>query len=397
MIGLTSSHHVEVVELHPIPAESRAGDRVILPKTSLAAIAASFLLMGALAAAYGPLLEYLVRRFAISLPVAGEVFSAHFAGAVVGVVTYMWAMERVSGRLSIWVALGSIGVGCAGVALASSWPAFLVGAFMIGLGFGALDLGLNQLVAHSEGARRPALLNGLNAAFGFGAVAGPFLVSRLGQEHLSMLYMGAGVVAVALIPAAAGISGRLPVAERKGSGRPGILVGIFLVGYIFYVGTEVGVGGWMTSHLESVGLRSLDAASLTSGFWLALAIGRLLAALIPERVPPPAVVIGGSAIASVALLVALSGRVAPFAYIVTGLAIAPVFPTGIAWIARLRPGDSRATSWLFPASMLGGVIIPGGIGLAIAWLGIAWAPAILSAVAITTLVAFVLAGLKARE
>jgi fucose permease len=109
------------------------------------------------------------------------------------------------------------------------------------------------------------------------------------------------------------------------------------------------------------------------------------------------VVITGSAIASVALLVALSGRAAPIAYVVTGFAIAPIFPTGIAWLAKLRPGDSRSTSWLFPASMVGGVVIPGAIGVAIAWLGIGLAPAILALAAISTLAAFSLAGLKGRE
>ena len=380
-----------------IATEGRRGNRVFLNKAALGAVAACFLLMGALAAAYGPLLEHLARRFEISLPVASEVFSAHFAGALVGVLVSMWAMERASGRLSVWTALGCLGLGCAGVALAASWPAFLTGVFVIGLGFGALDLGLNQLVAHSEGRRRSALLNALNGAYGFGAVAGPLLISRLGEQHLVVLYTGAAVLAVALVPAAAGISGRLPVVPRKGSGRPGLLVAIFLVAFVFYVGTETGVGGWMTSHLESVGLRSLDAASLTSGFWLAMAAGRLLAVLIPDRIPPSVVVIAGSAIASVALVVALSGRAAPYAYIVTGLAIAPIFPTGIAWLVKLRPGDSRSTSWLFPASMVGGVVIPAGIGFAVALLGIGWAPAILSAVAICTLAAFALAQLYRRE
>ena len=380
-----------------IPEESRSGNRVVLSRTALAAVAACFLLMGVLGAAYGPLLEHLGRRFAISLPVASEVFSAHFAGALVGVVASMWAMERASGRVSVWVALGCIGLGCAGLALASSWPSFLAAAFVIGVGWGALDLGLNQLVAHSEGRRRTALLNGLNCAFSLGSVASPILISRLGQEHLAALYTGAALLAVLLVPAAAGISGRLPVAPRKGGAWPGMLVGIILAAYVFYVGTEIGVGGWMTSHLESVGLRALDAASLTSGFWLAMAVGRLLAALIPERVPPLTVIITGLVIASIALLVALNGHAAPFAYIVVGFAIAPIFPTGIVWLAKLRPGDSRSTSWLFPASMVGGVIVPAGIGVAIGWVGLAWAPAILAAVAITTLAAFSFASLRARE
>ena len=393
----TSRHHDSVAQAAEVPPVGDRGGRVILPKSALAAVAACFLLIGALAAAYGPLLEHLVRRFGVSLPVAGEVFSAHFAGALVGVFVSMWAVERISGRLSIWVALGCLSAGCAGVALAGSWPAFLAAVFVIGLGFGGLDLGLNLLVAHSEGRRRSALLNALNGAYGFGAVAGPIFISRLGQEHIALLYGGVAALAVVLVPAAAGISGRLPVTPRTKGGRPGALVGIFLVAFVFYVGMEVGVGGWMTSHLESVGMQSLAAASLTSGFWLAMAVGRVMAAMIPDRVPPLAVVISGSAIAAVALLAALSGRAAPIAYIVTGFAIAPIFPTALVWLAKLRPGDSRSTSWMFPATMVGGGIIPPAIGVAIAGLGIGWAPAILSAVAVITLAAFGLAGLRGRE
>src|SRR4029077_12825515 len=268
--------------VHVVIEKTHSRDRLLLNKAALAAIAACFLLMGALAAAYGPLLEHLTRRFDISLPVAGEVFSAHFAGAFIGVLGAMWAMERIAGRVSIWVALGCLSAGCVGVALANSWPPFLGAVFVIGLGFGGVDIGLNQLVAHSEGPRRPAVLNALNGAFGFGAVAGPILISRFGADHLAMLFIGAAVLAIALVPAAAGIEGRLPVVARTGGGWPGLLVGIFLVAYVFYVGLEIGVGGWMTSHLESVGLLSLDAASFTSGFWLAIAVGRILAALIPD-------------------------------------------------------------------------------------------------------------------
>src|ERR1700693_3271531 len=134
---------LRVAETLAVPKASLPGNRVVLSRTALATVAACFLLMGVLGAAYGPLLEHLTRRFTISLPVASEGFSALFAGALVGVVASMWAMERLSGRVSVWVALGSVVLGCAAVALASSWPAFLAGAFVIGIGWGALDLGLN--------------------------------------------------------------------------------------------------------------------------------------------------------------------------------------------------------------------------------------------------------------
>ena len=376
---------------------------MILSKTALAGIAATFLLIGLLAASYGPLLEHLVRRFAITLPEAGSVFSAHFAGALIGVLVSMWAMERVSGRVAVWAALGCLAVGCAGVALAPTWPAFLAAVVVIGLGFGGLDLGLNQLVAHSEGSRRSALINALNSAYGFGSVAGPILISRLSQDHLTALYGSAAALAILLLAAVSGIRGRLPVLRRTStrdedaprSRRWDVLVVIFFVAFVLYVGVETGVGGWMPSHLEWIGLQSLDAASLTSGFWLALAIGRLLASLIPDSVPPRLVVISGSAIGSLALFAALNGRAAPIAYVVTGLAIAPIFPTALVWLAKLRPGDSRATSWMFPATMVGGGVIPPAIGLAIGRFGIEWTPAVLSAVAVIMLAAFLLAARKA--
>jgi fucose permease len=266
---------------------SAGADRIAISATSVAAMAATFALMGMLGAAYGPLLEHLTRRFAISLPVAGASLSVHFTGALLGVLASMRAMEKISGR--IWVSTGSafLGLGSAAVALAPTWPSFLAGVFVIGVGWGVLVIGLNQLVAHSAGPRRSALLNALNGAYSAGAVASPILVANYGQGHLSLLYAGAAVVAVALIPAAAGISGRLPVVVGPAQ-RSGLLIGIFVCAFVLYVSVEAGTGGWMTSHLESVGVQTAGAAKLTSGFWLALAAGRLLITLVPASVPEPA-------------------------------------------------------------------------------------------------------------
>ena len=71
--------------------------------------------------------------------------------------------------------------------------------------------------------------------------------------------------------------------------------------------------------------------------------------------------------------------------------MAPIFPTGIVWLAKLRPGDSRATSWLFPAVSIGGIAGPGAIGLVIAGFGVRWAPAVLATVAVGMSTAFWLA------
>jgi MFS transporter, FHS family, glucose/mannose:H+ symporter len=369
---------------------SRRPERVLLSPTSIAAMAAIFLLMGIVVGGYGPLLEHLTRRFGVSLPVAGSIISVHFAGSLPGVLIAMQTFARFSARVTVLVAIVIVGLGCALAAIAFVWPFFMAAVFVIGFGFGALVLGLNQLVAYSEGGRRAALLNALNSCYSAGAVAGPIVVASFARDHFSTLFLVAAVVWFALIAGAAGISGRLPVATGSPA-RPGALVWIFVGAFVLYVGIETGTGGWMTSHLQSVGLPYGNAAALTSGFFLALVTGRLLVTLVPSSVPESAIVLAGAVVATLALIAATVGAVAPVAYIVAGLAMAPIFPTGIVWLARLRPGDSRATSWLFPAASIGGTLGPGAIGVVIAQEGVGWAPAVLAAVAVAMTLAFWLA------
>ncbi len=363
---------------------------------AIVAVALTYLLLGLVASSYGPLLELLSRRFALSLPVAGSIISVHFFGGLVGVLVAMRTLTRLPGRLTVMVATAVFGAGCAVVAVAPTWTLLLGGVFVLGLGFGALVIGLNQLVAYSQGRRRGALLNGLNSAYSAGAVAGPITIAASAQAHFALLFALAAAAALLLIPGGAAISGRLPVTGGAPR-RPGLLVAVFVCAFVFYVGLETSAGGWATSHLESTGLSLTAAATATSGFWLALVTGRLLITLIPPSVPEGVIVIGGAVVGTLCLASASIGPIAPVAYVLTGLAIAPIFPTGIVWLARLRPGDARATSWLFPAGSIGGIVGPGAIGVVIAEFGVRWTPVVLAAVAVLMTVSFGLAARVSRR
>ena len=266
-------------------------------------IGASFLQMGLVVSMYGPLLALLTHRFGVSLPVAGSVISVHFAGGLAGVLIAMNTLTRRPGRDTFAAGLVSGALGCVGAALAPSWPVFLAAIAVIGIGFGMLVIGLNQIVAYSAGARRAALLNGLNGAYSAGAVIGPILVAAFAAAHFSLLFAIAALASIVLVPATFGVSGSLPL-DGASPRRPGLLVGIFIVAFVLYVGIEVGAGGWMASHLESTGLSTTAAATATSGFFLALVSGRLLSTLIPASVPEWAVVLGGCVVATVSLIVA---------------------------------------------------------------------------------------------
>jgi fucose permease len=365
-------------------------DAVVLTGPAIAGIAAALLMMGVVVSGYGPLLEHLTRRFGVSLPVAGSTISVQFFGALAGVLIAMGSTERYRARLTTAASCAIAAAGVTGVALAPSWPLFLTSVFIFGVGFGGLDLVLNQVVAYSEGRRRAALLNALNSAYPAGAVIGPLLIAAFAATHFAALFLLVAAAFLLIVPAMLLIAGRLPVAAAA-TRRPEGLVMIFVAGFVLYVGLEVGTGGWMTSHLESTGMASGTAATVTSGFWLALVTGRLLITLVPTHLGEPMIVLVASAAATVAVGLATITAMAPVAYIAAGLAMAPIFPTGIVWLARLRPGDSRATAWLYPAASAGGVMGPGAIGIVIAQAGVLWAPAVLAIVGASMYGAFVAA------
>jgi MFS transporter, FHS family, glucose/mannose:H+ symporter len=343
--------------------------------------------MGMIVAAYGPLLEHLTGRFGISLPAAGATISVHFAGSLPGVLVAMRTLARMPARATIAAGTAIVSAGLVLIAIAPTWPIFLAGVFIVGFGFGGLVLALNQLVAYSEGRRRAALLNALNAAYSLGAVISPLLVAAFAASHFSALYLAGAALWIVLIAIAVQIRGRLPVAAGV-PGRPGALVLIFVAGFVLYVGLENGIGGWMASHLESTGLSSTASATLTSAFWLALVTGRALMVLVPSSVSEAGIVLVAAAFAALALVFAIEPALAPVSYVIAGLAIAPIFPTAIVWLAKKNPGDSRASAWVFPAASVGGTFGPGLIGVVIAQAGIAWAPAVLAVVAVAMVATF---------
>ena len=130
---------------------------------------------------------------------------------------------------------------------------------------------------------------------------------------------------------------------------------------LLYVGVENGVGGWEATSLRAGGTGAAAAATWTAGYWAALTTGRLLAIPLALRVAAPVLVAGALLAAAAALGLAHLPAVAPVAYTLTGLALGPVFPTMLAWLAAAA-GGRGSTALVFAAANLGGVLLPAVIG-----------------------------------
>jgi hypothetical protein len=264
------------------------------------------------------------------------VLSAHFAGAMTGIA--WWGLER---RLApgTWLraATALLVAGAAGIAFAPAWPVVLAAAFGLGVGFGVVVVEINVLLADAFGERAPAMLNLLGATFGAGAVVGPLAIAATGGYRLP--FCAGALLAVVALSLTRDLPGAAPAPPEHGRDRtPSGLVGGFVALCALYVGTESGVGGWETTSLLAGGTGAAAAATWTAGYWAAITTGRLLAIPLALRVAPPVLVAGALLAAAAGLGLAHLPGLAPAAYTLTGLALGPVFPTALAWLALAAPG-----------------------------------------------------------
>ncbi|MEV6684803.1 MFS transporter [Streptomyces sp. NPDC051130] len=357
--------------------------------TSLAIVAScvAFVVIGALQALYGPAIPALREEYGISPAVAGLSLSAHFVGALAGVLIYHLLRGRLNNRVLLGGSYVLMAAGAAVFAFSPAWVLALVGTFVIGLGFGGIDYGLNQLFAVGFGHRSTAMLNLLNGHFGIGAITGPALIGWLGAEKYPQIFLGIGVISLLIIVTLGGVAAREPQpapVEGVSTTGPRVLpiIAVFIGIYVLHVAIETGVGGWEPTHLEAVGYGAATAATATSAYWAAMTIGRFVVAPLSLRWSAPSILIVCCAGMAGFLLLATIPAVAPYAYFGVGLVIAPIFPTCLPWLNRAVPSVAAAGAYVIAASMIGGVAFPPLLGGVIDTMDVKTVPLVLFVLAL---------------
>ncbi|MFD8635638.1 MFS transporter [Streptomyces sp. NPDC059533] len=361
--------------------------RPLLTTVAITASCVAFVVIGALQALYGPAIPALREEYGISPAVAGLSLSAHFVGALAGVLIYHLLRGRLNNRALLGGSYVLMAAGAAVFAFSPNWTLALAGTFVIGLGFGGIDYGLNQLFAVGFGRRSTAMLNLLNGHFGIGAIAGPALIGWLGAENYPEIFVGIGVVSLLILVTLGGVAAREPRPEpaegaSAGGARVLPIIAAFIGIYVLHVAIETGVGGWEPTHLEAVGYGAATAATATSAYWAAMTVGRFVVAPLSLRWSAPSILIVCCAGMAGFLLLATVPAFAPYAYFGVGLMIAPIFPTCLPWLNRAVPGVSAAGAYVIAASMIGGVAFPPLLGGVIDTMEVKTVPLVLFALAV---------------
>ncbi len=333
----------------------------------------SFVNLGLILAVLGPTLPYLAEQTGTQLSQVSILFSARAFGAISGALLSGRLYDQRAGNRLVALALLTFAVSLALIPVVPLLWLLALLLFFIGLAEGGLDVGVNTMIVWLYGRRVGPYMNGLHFFFGLGAFLAPVIVAQ------ALLLSGGvrwsfWVLAALVLPALLWIL-RLPSPQPPArdnavaSAPPAQPALVFLSALILalYVGAEASFSGWIFSYAVALGLATeAVAAILTSVFWGAFTIGRLLSIPLAARLRPRTILVGdllGAALGAALLLVWRDFQPAVWlGTALAGLCMASIFPTVLTLAERRMAITGKVTSAFFVGANLGAMTLPWLIG-----------------------------------
>ena len=342
------------------------------PLTATFAYYITFIMLGATMALGGPSLPWLAQHTASRLDQISIIFIASSLGYMAGSQLGGRAYDRFPGHRIQALALLLISLSAALVPVLHSLWFLVVILFLLGTFQGALDVGGNTLLTWIHGEKVGPFMNGLHFFFGVGSFVAPLIFARviLAAGEISWAYW---FFSLLTLPVAAWFwfLPSPPIRRRTPETAGGRSInGLFLLVvffFVFAVGLELGFGNWIYTFSTRLHLASeTSAAYLTSAFWGAFSIGRLLGIGISSRLRPQIILLtdlAGCLVAFAILLLWPASSLALWAgTILMGLSIASIFATGMAFAEQRLSLTGVMIGWILVGGGIGGMIFPWLIG-----------------------------------
>ncbi|MFI1284712.1 MFS transporter [Streptomyces sp. NPDC020858] len=327
---------------------------------------AAFFLIGISQSSTGPLLPLFEDRFGAGAGGASLLITSYFAGALAAMV--LTSAVRLPESRIILPSVLVYALGSAGIFFSSELWIAAASCLLSGCGAGALILAVNSIFARQgDGVSLVNLVNGLFAA---GTIAGPLVASVSIPQGRPYGFLVAAAGALLCLRVGKVAAFRAPTVEEDAPGAAAqprsvrTFAGFFLL-YGLYGGIETGIASWAAKHIVDTGFSEPASARVLAAFWAGTTLTKFLMFPLASRVSASVVVPLGLLGTAGGLLLATVPGATVIGYALAGLALGPVFPTGLAWIAAAG-GDRRVTGIAASSSMVGSIVFPAAIGWLVA-------------------------------
>ena len=347
--------------------------RILHPLAITGLYYAAFIGLGMVASALGPTLPSLAEQTGVQLKQASLLFTAVNLGYLLGALASGRLYDRRLGH--IVMVLGLL-LAAALMALVPGVPQLALLALVmlvLGCAQAGIDVGGNTLLVWLHRDKVPPFMNGLHLFWGLGSILAPILIAQ--AVILSGTFAwGYWLIALLLLPVA-GLIWRAasPTALHHEPGaapqRPvnWPLVLLFMLFFMSFVGAEGAYGGWIFSYAVATGIAvPAVAAYMTSAYWGALTLSRLVSIPLSLRFRPRTLIIVDLAGCLIGLGLAVLGGGSPeviwLATLVYGASVATLFPLCMSFAGEVVTVTGQFTSLMFVGASLGGMLIPWLIG-----------------------------------
>ncbi|MEW6209551.1 MAG: MFS transporter [Acidobacteriota bacterium] len=340
-------------------------------KTHTALYFASFVALGLMTAAIGPALPSLAERAQSSLSDAGFLFTSLSLGYMMGSFVGGRLFDRAKGNRAMGAVLIAAAAMMALVPMVSSLWLLIIVVFALGLAQGATDVGGNALLVRIHRRGVGPFMNCLHFSFGLGASLAPALVAQSIRISSSINWAWWAIALFTLPIAACLLLLSGPAAQKAHEAENGgrsnsALIALIAIFLFLYVGAEVGFGGWIYSYARAIGAGEMASGYVTSIFWGAFTIGRLIGIPIAARFLPQLILAGDLAgcLLSVAILLLWPDSIAALWTGATGLGLsmASVFPAMLSLAERRLTVSARVTGRFILGASAGSMFLPWLIG-----------------------------------
>jgi fucose permease len=317
----------------------------------------------------GPAFQSLATRFTIPLESSGVFTGLQFLGITLSILATGRLLDRYDARYALMGGSILTGVGLLIIAGAQSLPIALVGAFVLGLGYGIADVAANVVIAKLNPEHTGAALSLLATFYGLGAVLGPQLLNwALTQNNFTLAFTATAIASLLLtLPFS---QSSLPAHHDQTDAQATpirinwwILLpfGIFL---FLYVGVEVGFSSWIVTQISTLTTATESLATVgASLFWVGVTIARGLGSVVLKRFTEQQVLILAIVMIFVGTLLLLLFQtvvgVALVSAFIVGLGCGPIFPISMALSGSVYPEARGKTSGaMIAAGTLGAAVLP---------------------------------------
>ena len=334
----------------------------------------AFFTLGAVIASLGPTLSGVASNVNRSPAEVGFLFSIRSLGYLSGSLLGGYLLERLTSHLVMGPALLLAGLMLFLLPGINFLTLLLLLLFIIGVSLGAIDVGSNTMLTRLYQRESGPYLNAMYLIAG----AGSFLIPLA----LGVLDLNSGYLALALLTAGVGVyllltpSPASPTEEKSQAqgDRQLFYLAVFCLLAFLFVGIEISYGGWIFTFFIEKSLGVQQAAyTITSLFWIAITLGRLISIPVSTLLEPSVNIF---LLLFVGLLSAgLMSLFPEQTWTVwagtagVGFGLSALFPTTFRHLQRISNLQTSSYGLVWASGSLGGIALPWVIGEAFQELG----------------------------